>query len=159
MSERPEEPTKEMKRREFLTLGVGLGAGGLAAALAGFGTYKFMIPVVTYGTPLKFKVPLARIPDNGEELVFPDQKVLLRRSQDGKLGAISLVCTHLGCTVTRVTTGFQCPCHGSQYDSDGIVVGGPAPKTLPWHNLKTVPGDMVEIDTGTVNPENSYFPV
>ena len=69
------------------------------------------------------------------------------------------VCTHLGCTVNRVETGFQCPCHGSQYDSDGIVVGGPAPKTLPWLEIKNVPGGQIEIDTGTALPENSFFAV
>ena len=158
MSDKKEQ-SQAMKRREFLTLGVGLGAGGLAAAMAGFGAYKFMIPVVTYGMPKKMKLAKTALPDNGSELVFPDQKVLLRRNTDGKLAAISLVCTHLGCTVNRVTTGFQCPCHGSQYDSEGIVIGGPAPKTLPWHIIKSLPGDMIEIDTGTWEKQNTYYEV
>ena len=158
MSETAKEPSKAMRRKEFLTLAVGLGVGGLAAGVTGLGAYKFMIPVVTYGTPKRFTIPRASLPGNGEELVFPDQKVLLR-NRDAKLGAISLVCTHLGCTVGRVTTGFLCPCHGSQYDEEGIVVGGPAPKTLPWHTVKAVPGDLVEIDTGSVLEQDTYFAV
>ena len=31
--------------------------------------------------------------------------------------ALSLVCTHLGCTVDESADGFACPCHGSRYDS------------------------------------------
>lgn len=149
----------DMKRREFLTLGVGVGVGGLTAALAGFGAYTFMIPVVTYGTPKKIRLAKDALPDKGEELVFPDEKILLRRNREGGLAAISLVCTHLGCTVIRVTTGFQCPCHGSQYDEDGIVIGGPAPKTLPWHVIKKLPGDMVEIDTDSWEEQNTYYSV
>jgi len=159
MSDSVHEPSPTERRREFLTLGVSLGIGGLGAALTGAGVFKFMIPVVTYGTPKQFTVPKASLPEAGEELLFPDERVLLRRHQDGQLGAISLVCTHLGCTVNRVTTGFLCPCHGSQYDPEGVVVGGPAPKTLPWHSIKNVPGDLIEIDTGTALEQDTYFAV
>ncbi|NJN01675.1 MAG: cytochrome b6-f complex iron-sulfur subunit [Leptolyngbyaceae cyanobacterium RM1_1_2] len=41
-------------------------------------------------------------------------------------------CTHLGCTFPWNPNDqqFQCPCHGSRYDSDGRVVRGPAPLPL-----------------------------
>ncbi|OUL22773.1 Rieske 2Fe-2S domain-containing protein [Nostoc sp. 106C] len=47
--------------------------------------------------------------------------------------AISPICTHLGCTVEWNTekNHFICPCHGSQYDSVGRVVHGPAKRSLP----------------------------
>lgn len=46
---------------------------------------------------------------------------------------IKPVCTHLGCTVEwkAAQNRFVCPCHGSQYDSQGRVVHGPATKDLP----------------------------
>ncbi len=146
-------------RRELITLGSAFGLMGLAAAGTGGALFKYMFPVVSYGTPQKFLVPLADLPDVGDELVFDTQKVVLRRQTEHEVAAISLVCTHLGCTVNRVETGFLCPCHGSQYDSDGLVVGGPAPKTLPWLAIKKVPGGQIEIDTGTSLPENSFFSV
>lgn len=146
-------------RRELIMLGSALGLMGLAAAGTGGALFKYMFPVVTYGTPKKFLVPIVDLPEVGDEMIFEDQKVLLRRQTQKEVAAISLVCTHLGCTVNRVETGFQCPCHGSQYDSDGIVVGGPAPKTLHWLEIKRVPGGNIEIDSGTSLPENTFFAV
>lgn len=45
---------------------------------------------------------------------------------------INAVCTHLGCVVpwNPNENKFMCPCHGSQYDSNGKVVRGPAPLSL-----------------------------
>lgn len=146
-------------RREMIAVGSAFGLMGLAAAGTGGALFKYMFPVVSYGTPQKFLVPLADLPDVGDELIFESQKVILRRQTATEIAAISLVCTHLGCTVNRVETGFQCPCHGSQYDSDGLVVGGPAPKTLHWLSIKKVPGNQIEIDSSTSLPENSFFSV
>lgn len=41
-------------------------------------------------------------------------------------------CTHLGCTFpwNPIDQEFQCPCHGSLYDPEGVVVRGPAPLPL-----------------------------
>ena len=54
--------------------------------------------------------------------------------QDNTLAdfAINAVCTHLGCVVpwNIAALKYQCPCHGSQYDSNGKVVRGPAPLSL-----------------------------
>ncbi|MDZ8134043.1 MAG: Rieske 2Fe-2S domain-containing protein [Nostoc sp. DedQUE04] len=47
--------------------------------------------------------------------------------------AISPICIHLGCTVKwdLEKNHFICPSHGSQYDSQGRVVRGPAKRSLP----------------------------
>jgi len=53
---------------------------------------------------------------------------------DQKIASYGLnaVCTHLGCVVpwNAAENKFKCPCHGSQYDSTGKVVRGPAPLSL-----------------------------
>ncbi|NJL00001.1 MAG: cytochrome b6-f complex iron-sulfur subunit [Spirulinaceae cyanobacterium SM2_1_0] len=45
---------------------------------------------------------------------------------------LNAICTHLGCVVpwNNAENKFMCPCHGSQYDAQGKVVRGPAPRSL-----------------------------
>ncbi|MBV8887359.1 MAG: cytochrome b6-f complex iron-sulfur subunit [Chroococcidiopsidaceae cyanobacterium CP_BM_RX_35] len=51
---------------------------------------------------------------------------------------INAVCTHLGCVVpwNAAENKFKCPCHGSQYDTTGKVVRGPAPLSLALVHAK-----------------------
>merc|ERR1719386_26344 len=57
---------------------------------------------------------------------------------------INAVCTHLGCVVpwNAVDKQFQCPCHGSRYDSTGKVVRGPAPLSLALAHAENVDGKV-----------------
>lgn len=51
--------------------------------------------------------------------------------KNGSQEAISLTCTHQGCTVQIAADGkFHCPCHGAVFTSDGNVVKGPAQRDL-----------------------------
>ena len=159
LKKRQNEEEKQSSRREFMACSAGLGAAGLVGAAALAGVAKFMLPTVTYLTPSRFLVRIEDLPTPGNELIFPDQRVIILRHNDGRVGAVSLICTHLGCTVYRVTTGFQCPCHGSQYDNEAEVVGGPAPEGLPWLPIKTVPGGQVEIDSGESVEKSTYFSI
>lgn len=54
--------------------------------------------------------------------------------------AINAVCTHLGCVVPWNPTEnkFMCPCHGSQYNNEGKVIRGPAPKSLALARVENV---------------------
>ena len=57
-------------------------------------------------------------------------------------------CTHLGCGVTWIPEAhiYLCPCHGSVYDANGTVVGGPAPRPLYRYEVRVRKG-RVEIKT------------
>ena len=37
---------------------------------------------------------------------------------------------HLGCPVQANATGFACPCHGGQYDTEGRRIAGPPVRPL-----------------------------
>ena len=65
----------------------------------------------------------------GSRTVLPQIPALLIAKQNG-FAALSLTCTHLGCTVEQDGTGFRCPCHGSRYDGQGNVERGPARQSL-----------------------------
>ncbi len=58
---------------------------------------------------------------------------------------LNAVCTHLGCVVpwNGSEEKFICPCHGSQYDSQGKVVRGPAPLSLALVNAKVTEEDKL----------------
>jgi len=55
-------------------------------------------------------------------------KVACYRDESGALHERSAICTHLGCVVQWNSTEktFDCPCHGSRFQTDGHVVNGPA---------------------------------
>ena len=68
--------------------------------------------------------------------------------------ALITVCTHLGCNVKHTASGFECPCHGSQYDANGQVVRGPAPRPLSWYSISLSPRDELVVDLDRpVGPE------
>ena len=54
-----------------------------------------------------------------------------RTHRRGFLTALTAICTHEQCTVTGFDNQrYVCPCPGSQYDTSGRVVNGPAPTAL-----------------------------
>jgi len=57
--------------------------------------------------------------------------VIVAQVSAGKYVAFSGSCTHACCTVSFTGSEFACPCHGSTYDTNGDVTGGPAPAPLP----------------------------
>ncbi len=60
--------------------------------------------------------------------------------------AISLTCTHQGCTVHPQDNGeFHCPCHGAVFDQNGKVVRGPAQRDLPRFNVTGKAEDTVQL--------------
>ena len=133
-----------LDRRTFLSR-VGLGAA--LASVAGFfaATTRYVFPNVLYEAPSR--VPLGS-PDQfppGEATYLPEERIFIFRDDDG-LSALSSVCTHLGCNVRRVSSGFECPCHGSRFDSSGKVSHGPAPKPLAWRRLSLSPRGLVVVD-------------
>ena len=73
-------------------------------------------------------VDKASIPIHGA-LVYKESRVAVIR-EAGEIYALSLVCTHLGCSVTVTPRELVCPCHGSVFDRRGNVVKGPADRPL-----------------------------
>ena len=44
--------------------------------------------------------------------------------------AISMVCTHKGCGVSKAGDRFVCPCHSSEFSLEGEVLASPATENL-----------------------------
>jgi Rieske Fe-S protein len=73
------------------------------------------------------------------------QNILLHRTTATTVVAFSAICTHRGCIVLVINpTSFDCPCHGSSYDSQtGQVLNGPAPRALTQLSVATQKGVLV----------------
>ncbi|OUL33424.1 UDP-galactopyranose mutase [Nostoc sp. T09] len=75
-------------------------------------------------------------------------------AQIGSQEAISLTCTHQGCTVKKTDDGkFHCPCHGAVFAADGKVLKGPAQGDLT--KFKVVQRQDEELQLVATNQESS----
>lgn len=122
-----------MNRRKVLHL-IWLGTIGLAAAgLAAIGM-SFALPRIRKGEfgGLILVGPLTELPAVGDPPVnHPKGKFWLVHTQEGLL-ALYKACTHLDCMFdwNAQEQRFICPCHGSQFERNGKVLTGPAPRSL-----------------------------
>jgi Rieske Fe-S protein len=59
-------------------------------------------------------------------------KVAVYRDESATAHVCSAICPHLGCVVqwNSLEKTWDCPCHGSRYDSHGKVFQGPANRDL-----------------------------
>lgn len=101
----------------------------------------------------KFRLTLPETLAAGEAFVPPGRSVAVFKDAGG-VYAVSIICTHLGCVVKPNADGFECPCHGSKFTSEGEVQKGPAPMPLPWLKV-SVDGDVITIDEGAAVPQGT----
>lgn len=59
-------------------------------------------------------------------------KLAIYRDEAGALHSLSAKCTHMGCVVhfNSAERSWDCPCHGSRFNTDGEVLHGPATSPL-----------------------------
>ena len=128
-----------------------IGCLSIAAATAGFlaATFRFLVPNVLYEASRRFDIGSPSDFPPGSVTFLPERRLYVFNGTDG-FYAVSSVCTHLGCNVKRTESGFGCPCHGSQFDQNGQVVHGPAPKALPWYALSLSPRAQLVVDVDQV---------
>jgi len=139
-------------RRDWLGLSaLGTMAGALLFGLIGL--LRLPKAAVLASPSKRFRVELPQALAPGEAFVPPGRNVAIFRDEQG-VWAISTVCTHLGCIVRPAADGFECPCHGSRFRSDGTVTRGPAPRPLPWLKVSTA-GDAVIVDEAAAVPQGT----
>ena len=138
-----------MKRKEFLNwAGIGLLASFFPVALAACSKKQSAELTETAATaPIAADMPDAEgyltfgtaqeLIENGY-LINNKSNVIVFRNSSNNLSAFSLICTHQGCSVDwkKSSNILYCPCHGSEFTSDGDVVNGPAQSALPSFEIK-----------------------
>lgn len=173
--------SREMTRRSFLAI-AGWVAFTVASAVAIWESVRpsltrggiggFLYPNVLNEEPEAFKAGTVADYAVGSTNVLTDKRVVINRDRDG-FYAISLICTHLGCTprffadvtsdligagVTGLRAsrenpaveGFKCPCHGSRYYRDAINFFGPAPRPMDRLKIDLARDGRLLVDRGQV---------
>jgi len=164
IQEREGDPEKR-SRREFLQKGISLvGWGAFFACAAGgaYQTVRFFFPSVVFHPPSVFQI--GRLEDflsteqpdlHGVILVesrFKQEHRFFVVREPRKIYALYARCTHLGCTVNwfpnlRI---FKCPCHGSEFHSNGREFAGPAPRPLDRLKISLDTEGFLHVDTRVV---------
>lgn len=78
-------------------------------------------------------------PGDGGLVDLDGHKVAAYRDPEGTVHAVSAICRHIGCTVdwNDAERSWDCPCHGSRYDTDGRVICGPTTEALTPVTVET----------------------
>jgi cytochrome b6-f complex iron-sulfur subunit len=89
---------------------------------------------------------------------FRGGRFFLARLGDGGFIAISLRCTHLGCSINWEEDKklFICPCHASSFNINGDVLNPPAPKALDYYPVIIEKG-IVKVDVGTRKEREKFI--
>ncbi len=138
--------SSSLSRRQLLNFLTGAVVATTTAAIL-YPAGKFFLPPkeATEGGAILAKDVLGNSIPASQILAYPPgtralvaglagEPTYLTIREDGTLNPQGIVdnCTHLGCTFpwNPIDQEFQCPCHGSRYSPDGVVLRGPANRPL-----------------------------
>ena len=142
-------------RREFnaTAMVAGWGAMAVGGGVSTLAFARFMAPNVLEIEDPKVRCgPLAKYTAMGlgdvsieYKPVKPSGFWIIR--EEGRIAALSIICTHLGCIPSWLPNDrkFKCPCHGSGFKPDGVNFEGPAPRPLERFKIY-LDGDEVIVD-------------
>ena len=133
-----------MKRHQFLCCSLASLAGASIGCWGG-GSKERLITI-----PLQ-------VPEivQGRTFLGLLQLVLTRRGNHVR--AMSQVCTHQRCNLKLMPGGFQCPCHGAQFDKEGRVLKGPATEDLPHFELSLSREGELRVHLGKITSSEYWF--
>lgn len=156
-------PANRPTRRGFLSW---LGWGSLALAVGGIAQAipVYLYPQLTYEPTTSFAVGRPEDYREGEMRPIEAKQIFIFRTRHG-FQALSMVCTHLGCSYKPFGPPGQeykevhalCPCHGSVFARDGRVLGGPAPRPIPFFALSLTADGRLQVDKSKSVANNLYL--
>ena len=113
--------------------------GGAFAGITAMG-FRFITPIKRDVTRRIFTMHLDELPINASRKItdLRGKDLVLVRTGEREVKAMSTVCTHLGCTVywQKDNQEFYCPCHAGRFDKNGNVISGPPPKPLETYHTE-----------------------
>jgi cytochrome b6-f complex iron-sulfur subunit len=166
--------TPSVSRRQFLNFLTGTAVAATAGTVLYSGSQIFipkaeggkgdmMIAKDRLGNIIPVRQILAEPPGTRALVAgLAGEPTYLTVLENSTLDPVGIVnnCTHLGCTFpwNEVDQQFQCPCHGSRYTADGVVVRGPANRPLKLVHV-AVQSDIILISPWTeIDPRTNEVP-
>ncbi len=140
----PGKPVSTLGRRQILQWLWGLPFVAVILQMGGI-ISSFSLPrkkAGSFGTVIDIG-PLTQIPAPADSPLHHSRgKFWLINNKDGLI-AVSNTCSHLDCLFNwnQEAGCFICPCHGSQFDRKGLVLAGPANRSLDRFPLLVVAAD------------------
>ena len=139
--------TRKYTRRSFLTRAL---SGWLTLTLLPvlYAVVQYIIPP-TVRERLMQMLNVGKFSDitAGEAKIvrFNKKAIILIKTEENQIRALSAVCTHLGCIVEYKPADklFKCNCHGSVFDLTGRNIAGPAPKPLQPYRTEVKDNNII----------------
>lgn len=154
-----------ISRRSFIDKSVSVFGWGAVATLLGAGLFenlRFLYPSVVFHPPSKYIIggindfTANSGPDEYGVISIDsrfkkDHRFFVVREKN-RIYALYARCTHLGCTINwfEDLKIFKCPCHGSEFHSNGQEFAGPAPRPLDRHHIALDSEKHIVVDTARV---------
>ena len=126
-----------MYRRDFVLL------GATALSLGACAGIRYVAPRTGAG---RLVIRATDLDEAGQVFVQTpemDRPVYVRRTASGDVVAVLASCTHNGCQPEPVGDRLACPCHGSEFSFEGLVLQGPADRPLTRYQVSEEGGDLV----------------
>ena len=129
-----------MERRDFIVAGCQAGLGLCLGALLGSGCGSAAYYAQAVPDEQKIAVPKSEFQYLKKEELHVRSHVFIKTPDSGfpiclyktaeHHTACLLECTHRGCEVEVHGARYVCPCHGSEFNTSGAVLEGPAERPL-----------------------------
>ena len=144
---RKEKSGENKTRRAFLK-SIWKYLGIIALLEAGVVSFSLMrTHSARMGNKGKYLKTVGSLDDFPQGTVMPIRsgRFFMIRLEDGGLMAVSMICTHLGCTVNWDPSEFvfKCPCHSSVFDRWGNEIKSPATRPLNYYKVLVREGKVI----------------
>ena len=139
--------SSQISRKDFLSRILAVW-GGISIIPVFYGIIEYIIPPKIRNRILS-SIRVAtfnELPvDDAKIVKFNKTAVALLRTEQGQVKAFSAICTHLGCVVQYQPDRkvFHCNCHGSEFDTNGKNIAGPAPAPLQPYRVELKDQDVI----------------
>lgn len=140
---------QQLNRREFFGF-LSLAWIAFSSAVAGLLglAFRYSYPNVNFEPAMDFIAGFPDDYDTGVDERWKNDFGVWMVKEEGKLYALSNICTHLGCIPNWLPAElkFKCPCHGSGYYMNGVNFEGPAPRPLERFKITLNSEGKIKVD-------------